>query len=180
MTPLAVSFHTGPGYAEQARALVESLDAHGIEHDVREEDDTGTWVTNCARKPYFIRRMRAAHVGPIVWLDADARVRSQPTWPDGGDLAYHRFRDRELISSVLWFGDTPGAREILELWCSAQDDAPAMWDQRTLQRVIDGHRDRWDVRALPESHCCIDRLHSTGVVPVIEQLQASRMLKRRG
>jgi hypothetical protein len=184
-----VSYHAGPGYADEAAGLRESLDALGLEYRVHEEPDRGSWFANCAHKPTFLAYMRAHLAGPIVWLDADARVLSVPDWSavEGCDLAYHRFRGRETLSGTLYIGDTARARGLLVAWAAAQrakGEPPRdghNWgyaDQVSLQKLLDAPH-RWDVRELPEAYACIDRLHSEGVEPVIWHRQASRRLKRR-
>jgi hypothetical protein len=187
VTPIYISYHAGPGYAAEAAQLRASLDALGLDHHIAEEPDRGSWIANCAAKPEFIRSMRANLEGPLVWLDADARVRSAPDWSscDGADLAYHLFRGYEVLTGTLYIGDTEGAREILAAWCDLTRARPGEWDQRVLGAVLDDAQidadsePRWDVRLLPESYCRIDRLHAPGVVAVIEQTQASRRLKQR-
>ncbi len=171
-----VSFYTGPGYMEEADALRATLQEHGVPHSIRYRKDLGDWCANCAQKPVFLREMRDAIVGPMLWLDADARLMSAlPPMPDC-DMAYHRFRGVELVSNTLYFGDTLGAREILAAWCVAQ--TATVWDQKVLQKIVDAPH-TWKIVQLPEEMSVIDRLASKGVKPVVYQTQASRRLKKR-
>ena len=174
-----ITYATGPGYVDEMAGLVETLRQHKLNYIACYEDDAGSWVDNCARKPHFLARMRAALRGPMIWLDADARVMSPPSWPLGYDFGYHLFRNHEVLSGTLYIGDTPGARDLLQRWCTAMDNAAGLWDQRTLAQVLQAAPDTWRVARLPESHACIDKYHTPGVEPVIWHRQASRRLKTR-
>lgn len=139
MSPLFVSFFT-PAYAAEAAGLVESLDAFGLPHDVRKLDSRGSWVANCACKPAFIREMRAEHPGrPIVWLDADARVKAPPVLFDtlaGFDFACHYRGGEELLSGTLFFGPTDTAYELLRAWEQECRFFPNEWDQKRLEIAV--------------------------------------------
>jgi len=182
-SPLFISFHSGPGYADEAKGLQESLAALDLPSLILGERDAGTWIANCAQKPCFLRRIRATLDGPIVWLDADARVLRMPVLFNDltCDIALHvRTPERgkpEMLSGTIYLGNTDGACEILYEWCEEQERQPQMWDQRTLQRVLEANPDRWDVVHLPETYCAI---FDKGIQdPVIEHRQASRRLKVR-
>jgi len=179
MQPIYVSFHTGFGYAAESRELVNTLDAFGLEHDVREIPDSGEWEVNCSRKASYLLAMRAAHPGrALAWVDADARVRKTPT-------VFHRLdcdfaanwgkRGDELRSGTLYFGDTPGATELLEAWQHECTLNPTKLDQQTLQDLFVG-RHFWRLDFLPIEYTAI---FDEGVeTPVIEHMQASRRYRR--
>ena len=180
MRPTYVSFYTGPGYAEEAEGLRRSLAAHDLPHWIEPLDDTGAWVTNCAQKPAFLRRAREHFRGPLVWLDADARVVRPPTLFDtlDCDVAGHWFKGAELLSSALYFADTEAARQILDAWCAQQERNRVVWDQKVLQHVLLHGAPGWRIVDLPAQYSAI---FDAGIAdPVIVQGQASRRLKRRG
>lgn len=180
MQPFYVSFHSGPGYAEEAAGLVKTLDAFGLPHDVRELPDAGTWEMNCGRKASFLLSMRQRHPGkPLVWLDADARVIRPPTLFDEltCDFAAHWKDGDELLSGTMFIGATEAAGELLEMWRIECEQNPTEWDQRALQRIINREPARWSIERLPASYTAIfDAGMSEN--PVIEHRQASRRLKR--
>ena len=89
----------------------------------------------------FIAERIAAHPGrPIVWLDADARVRSMPILFGGlihrADFAAHWREQSELLSGTLYFAPTPAAAALLSAWKAEQDQRPNEWDQVNLQRTL--------------------------------------------
>jgi hypothetical protein len=179
-TPVYVSFYTD-AYREEAGALVDSLDRFGLEEDVRHVPDQGSWVRNCAMKSAFIFRMLVAHPGrPIVWLDADARVRQHPDVFNAldCDFAAHWRHGVELLSGTMYFGPTLAARMLVATWRAEQERTPDEWDQRVLQRVIESdHYPDLRVVTLPPQYTRVFDDPKMGV-PVIEHMQASRRLAK--
>lgn len=174
-----VSFFSGPGYDIEARELVKTLDRFGLPHDVREAPDAGTWELNCGRKPTFLLQMRREHPGEsLVWLDADARVRRSPDLFRSldCDIAAHWRDGVELLSGTLFIGSGETAGELLEAWRDECTANPHEWDQKCLQRLVEGSR-RWRMQTLPAEYTAI---FDAGMSddPVIEHMQASRRLKR--
>ena len=181
MRPIVVSFYTvGTGYESEAREMEATARAFGLVTDVRPVPNLGDWVHNCAMKPAFIRdRMQDYPGKPIVWLDADARVRQKPELFDAManvDLACHYRHGVELLSGTLYLGATPGAKVLVDAWCAAQLLEPWVWDQRILQRVVESSPDVV-VRELPASYVRVFDDPKMGE-PVIEHTQASRRLAK--
>ncbi len=191
--PLFVSaFSKGTGYAAEADQLAYTLRALALEHVIVPFESRGSWVKNCAIKPEILLAERA-HDGnrdlwsrttlrPVVWLDADARVRSYPELFDGleCDVAFHRKAGRdprgELLSGTLYFGATENAGRLLELWrreCAAN---PGVTDQRVLDECVLDMRGL-EIVKLPATYCQIFDLMKDAGTPVIEHMQASRRLR---
>ncbi len=153
----------------------------------------GSWQANIAYKPEFLWYMRRKLKGPIVWIDADAIVRSYPhefddladikkISPNPFDLAVHYRRGKELLSGTIWINDTHGAREIIRNWWEAQGMTPDVWDQKTLAAVIRDFGQDARIYDLPAAYTFIFDLMKTespDVEPVIEHFQASRKARRR-
>lgn len=179
MSPLFVSFFT-PAYAAEAAGLVESLDAFGLPHDVRKLDSRGDWTRNCSMKPAFIREMRAEHPGrPIVWLDADARVKAPPVLFDmlaGFDFACHYRGGEELLSGTLYFGPTDTAYELLRAWEQECRFFPEQWDQVRLSVAV-GRVAGLRTYHLPASYTRILDADDQGPDIVVWHGQASRRLR---
>jgi hypothetical protein len=176
MPPLFVSYYT-PAYRQEAMALTDTLDAHGLLHCVMAVADRGSWELNCSLKPTFIRRMMISTDKPIVWLDADGRVVQPPTLFDSldCDMACHFRHDVELLSGTMWFNNTTSASDLLVAWAKECEANPREWDQRTLQRVIEAGA--WDVTRLPASYTAIFDDPQMMKDAVIVHGQASRRLK---
>jgi hypothetical protein len=101
-------------------------------------------------KPSFILKMINETGGPVIWLDVDGKMRSQPlllehayenydmagwVWniPPGHTVPY-------ILTGTLWFNDSPVAREVLEGWGELEATAtergsgqPNLW--KTVERV---------------------------------------------
>lgn len=177
MTPLYVSFYT-PDYAGEAAELVATLDAHGLEYVVTAMPSAGNWVANCGRKPYCIRSAMALYPGrPIIWLDADARVRQYPALFDGldCDFAAHWRHGTELLSGTLYFNPTAAALSLVDAWIREQDRRRGEWDQRVLADVVAGMTGLKTLD-LPWGYCRIFDGKEQGE-PVIEHMQASRRFR---
>lgn len=179
MNPIYVSFYT-PDYAEHAARLKESLDAFGLDYDLRPWIAIDSWIRNCAQKPSFIRGRLRECQRAIVWIDADAVVRKRPSFefPDV-DIAIYGDA-REVRSGTVFVANTMAARYLLDRWTELCAANPNEWDQRMLSRAIGEVPVR--LGTLDVSHCFIfdtDRERHPGVEPVIEHFQASRTLKRK-
>jgi hypothetical protein len=179
VTPLYCSFFT-PAYAEHAAGLVASLDAFGLPHDVRAVEGGGSWVANVNRKAGFLLERMRRHPGrPLVWLDADARVRQRPDLFDSltCDFAAHWRHGVELLSGTMYWGPTTIARLMCESWQRRCARYPDRWDQVTLDEVVKEWEGDLKVHPLPASYTRVFDDAKMGD-PVIEHLQASRQLAK--
>ena len=177
--PLYVSAYTvGNGYEAEAAVLLKTLDAFHLPSEVVPMADRGGWQQNTQAKATFVRVMLAKHPGrPLVWLDADSRVRQYPALFDtlDCDVAFHRRRG-ELLSGTIYFAPTTGARQLLERWRAECFFFPDVWDQKCLDTIlptVPGLR----IGSLPGSYVRIFDGDDMGAEIVIEHMQASRRLK---
>ena len=148
---IVVSYFTSGfgSYEAEARLLEASLKRHGIEYRLEAVDSAGDWYANTARKACFIQQMRRDIVGPLLYVDVDAVFHSDPSayfdelGAQGFDFGAHWFagpaggyrqgeccaclrgepcdRPHRMLSGTLFFGDTPGARMMLEAWRALND-----------------------------------------------------------
>jgi hypothetical protein len=193
--PLYVSYYTiGNGYEVEAAELIRTLKLFKLPHHVAGVAVDGggpqwTWQRATQYKAEFIRNMQRAHPErPIVWIDADARVTQRPRLFDwlNCDVAGHWYRNREFLSSTLYFAPGETTEAVVEAWIKRNGEKPngRCADQRNLQDVITKRRDLRIVN-LPPEYAWIDagsgRDLSTRAYgkrhPVIVQRQASRRLK---
>ena len=179
MTPLYISLFT-TAYSEHAQGLLASLDAFDLPSDVRYEPSGGSWIANVNRKAGFILEQMRRHPGrPLVWLDADARVRQYPELFEqlSCDFAAHWRYGVELLSGTLYFAPTTAARLLCEEWHRQCTLHPDRWDQITLDHVVTAGIEGLRVEKLPASYTCIFDDPKMGP-PVVEHLQASRQLRK--
>ncbi len=187
-----ISYYTSD-YKDDAARLRASLDALSIPHRITRIATRGSWQANIAYKPAFIAKARYELRGPLVWIDADAIVRSYPhefvdladvkkISPNPFDLAVHYRRGQELLSGTIWINDTHAVQALLSCWNWKQIDSPGVWDQKTLAEVITEVGPEIRVYDLPAAYTFIFDLMKTespDVEPVIEHFQASRKTRRR-
>jgi len=186
--PIVVSFYTkGTAYEAEARRMVRSVHLHGLEHDVREVPNQGSWLANTAHKPQYLRTMLDIHAGrDILWIDADGEMRHYPVlfddftadigvcyvdWPQ-----YGRNRGPELLSGTIYLKNNRRVRDLVDEWARRIERKP-QWDQRVLQEIIP-ERQGLKVIDLPDTYTQIfDTMKNAGE-PVILHHQASRRLKK--
>lgn len=182
MRPVVVSFFTrDTAYEREAREMEATARAFGLFTDVRGVPNLGDWTRNCGMKPAYIRdRMQDYPGRPIVWLDADARVRQLPDLfaTLDCDFAAHWRYGSELLSGTLYFGPTEAARTLAAAWAEQQMRTPDVWDQKVLQRVIESGIPPVRLDALPASYVAIFDARMCGEDEwVISHHQASRQLR---
>jgi hypothetical protein len=185
--PIFVSFFTANGYQNVVKDLKDDMIRHSLRCDIELVQGRGAWVKNTQIKPEFLKRMLDKYPGnPIVWVDADARIREYPKLFDNfkADIGIHyRSKSRrgvyakELLSGTIYLANNRKTRQLLDMWIAENLKCPTAWDQRTLSSVIKG----WDgvVQEIPPTYCQIfDTMKGEGGEPVIEHFQASRKLRR--
>lgn len=178
------SFYTpNPPYPELAQRLARSLLALGIPHTIEAVASSGNWKANCMRRAGFLLDLLKRRNEPLLWVDADAVVHSDPRPFLAGldcDAAFHWLDGKELLGGTMYFRPTLPARQILRRWMDCNIAYPAVLrSQINLQRAVESMAGAAKIAALPAAYCFIfdtmRQLHPD-VEPVIEQFQASRRL----
>lgn len=189
-----VSFFTDdPLYREVVENLHDSLLRHRIESRIFRLPPFEKWEHACAHKARFIRSMRDALLGPLVWLDADAVVKKPPVLFNDlvdlkADFAVHQpqrgvdpwFNESSpTISGTIFIGTSPEARNLLRVWERYCEARPDIWDQVHLYRALE--ECRYPVNSplprftnLPASYMRIFDQRKMPPEVVIEHRQASR------
>ncbi len=180
LNPIYVSYFT-ENYREEADALIGTLKRFDLEYDVAKILDTGSWVGNCSRKASFIAAMMGCHRNrPVVWVDADARIRRYPILLDGisgdVDVAYHLRNEQELLSGTLYFAPTDMASKVVRNWWLRCDYSPHRLDQELLAEAVRIYKP--NVQHLPACYVRIFDADDQGPDIVIEHMQASRRMNK--
>ncbi len=187
--PLAVCAIT-PQYRHEAEEMVRTARAMGLEVVVEEYADRGNWYLNTHYKPEFMGRMLREHKRPILWLDADSRVRKYPVlfdelkadvgwvWWDWDEVGRRGIEGLELSTSILYLKPKKDVYRLLDAWQQINAERPGQHDQENLQALLEGgfKQGRLKAELLPMSYAQIYDLQRTIGEPVIEQMQASRRL----
>lgn len=184
-------FTPNPIYEEKAFKLASTLNDFNLNYEIVQMEERGSWIKNCQQKAEVILDALNRYKKPVVWLDADAEVKQNPSLfntlaEDICDIAYYAMPrpNRHLASGTLFFGNTSNARAILEHWiyaCSISQE----YDQKILQDILwDSNLrpvSKFDIIELPVEYCRIfDNKSQEPYLrsePVIIHTQASRLIK---
>lgn len=176
-----VGFHTIDRlYLAEARRLRQSVEALRLPLDLTPIQPE-KWLAAVQKKPGFLVEARRRLRGPLLYVDVDAVIHTNP-WPYlrgyDGDVAVAGHQGEAIISGTVLINDTEGALQFLEEWKTRQASAPELWDQHCLEILAKRHKHgNHGVRVdyLPPEMCCVfNRRFSPPITPVIEHLQASR------
>jgi len=184
--PIITSYYTtGTGYETQVEYLKDSLRRFNLENDIEGIPDQGSWRKNVYYKAGFIKRMMDKYPSrAIVFVDADAKIRMNPVLfnDKDWDFACHFYNRRELLSGTLYFGNTKGARFLINEWIKENELHPKVhMPQRNLQTIFNKQKDKIKWKALPVEYCMIyDSRARRERNPVIEHFQLSRLYKNYG
>ncbi len=184
--PVIVSyFTTNTPYEDEARELAATCDALGLEHRIVGVPARGTWEGNCAMKAGFVLEMWTSLGRPVLWVDADARVRRVPELLRGmtADFGVYKAARWQFASGTVFINATELGGELLRVWKRRCDEQPRVWDQVHLDRAWEEVSTRAPLETawLPQAYTRIfdkPEEHDGGGAAVIEHFQASRRLKK--
>jgi hypothetical protein len=171
-----ISYYT-PNYQKQADRLRESLNGLGLPYTIEAIDNLGSWDKNTHYKPEFILK-HLIGTDAVIWTDADSVVRENPILFDSidCDIAFHRFKGKELLSGTVYFKNTVATISLLLSWIEINKENPEIFDQKNLDKAI-SYIENLKIYALPPEYVWIfdlSRDYYGGRKPVIEHFQASR------
>lgn len=187
----AVTFVTaGTGYEREVLRLKASAEACAVPLEVYTYPSRGSWRANLNYKSETIlRAMDEFTDKDIVFIDADAVVRSYPTLFDElserrvSDIAVHFLRDVELLSGTLWIRNCDAGRVIVKRWHELGERFPDQRHQQclalALRALVAGGSPPIVYRLPIEYTCIFDHPLRRGKQAVIEHFQASRKYRKR-
>ena len=130
--PIVVGYYTeGTAYKDEALEMEKTATFFGLKTDVRPICNYGSWQLNTYAKAEFLRNMLNELDEPILYLDADARVRRYPRFFDdfGKSFGYCTFewskvkgskrKDNETSSAVLYLAPAVIVKQLLSTWADA-------------------------------------------------------------
>ncbi len=193
--PLVVSFFTvDPIYEKEADRFIKTLKAFDIEYDIRGLEPSTAWRLNSNMKwPFIIGMMKEYPTRDIVWMDVDSRIRKYPIKLKeiNCELALHfidwkKYPDvkrvpRDCLQAacgVVYIKNTEKMHSFMNEFLVLRKKSPLVPDAVIMKDFVKQIGNKVDVFNLPATYCQIfDQMHGAGD-PVIEQMQASRKLKR--
>lgn len=191
--PLIVSFYTkGTLYEKEAETLKNSLDKLGLEYEIVEMPNLGSWQKNCCMKPKFLLDKLEEHKRPLIWTDVDSVVLKNPEilLECTADCAL-RVDDHveptdpsKILSGTMFFNNTFSAKKLLNFWmkeCERQlEKKEKVYDQDCLRKVVLHYPTIVEMKRLPISYVkVVDRKEDMerDTENVIVHYQASRLLQ---
>lgn len=179
-----ISYYTDE-YEEDAKELAETVAKFGYDTShIQHRESKNSWELNCQQKATFIKEKLQELDTPIVWLDADARLNKELKLFEEApkffiDLAVH-FKGTRLLSGTLYLDNKPATHQLVDEWIEAHQNDEKVWDQVSLQKVLNTTDLNLKVGRLPIGYC----QKFDDPVPPIEDAtvihtQASRRLKNQ-
>jgi len=146
-------------------------------------ENKGSWELNCAMKPKVILSALREFDDSILYVDIDARLQRPLESIEPSELPGFCFINstkvppfnRQLASGTIYFPQKPNSYKILLDWIDFQEQNPTMWDQVTLQHIVESNKYKYQILA-PE-WIAISKIAEIKN-PIIYHTQASRRLKK--
>lgn len=198
-TFVVVSFFTQGFYTREAFELLRGCQYFSLPYHFVQVKDEKDWLISSNRKPSFLREMSDMFPNrPILWLDADARVRKLPLNLFHLDvpIAYCELEKDLPCDATVYLGVGKQRNVFLDEWAKLVKDDPFGAKLPPEQAAVGAPTQFYFERAfqnlgihpthLPLEYCWLYDLSAdrTGkpakvdVVPVIEQMQANRIARR--
>lgn len=181
--------------------LEPSLKALNLPYIVKEMPNYTKWIKNVAQKPLAIKETLLEYKQPIVVLDVDATVNTNPVLFDTidqniYDLAYHTLdwatwynrpseTTKELLTGTMWINYNDTMIKLCSDWYNVSLDS-GIWEQQVLAGLLQrpAYKSLKSFE-LPLEYCYINSLlrglapHVKIDNPVVTHYQASREYKRQ-
>jgi hypothetical protein len=182
MTKIIGYYTKNTPYKGEADNLIKTLNKFNLDYHIYEVENKKNWYLNCGQKSSVIKQALKDFKADILYVDVDARFLREPPlqdlWSDIPRFAtwINRRRQFELLSGTIYFPNNEISKEIVQKWIEQQKKAPMVWDQKTLQTVVENN---YAYLNLALEWCWIKEFMKNIKNPIIWHTQASRRLKRK-
>ena len=174
---LLISFFTeDTQYQLEADMLSQTCSEHKVSHEIYQIPGFGSWEKNTQHKAVIIRDALLKHKKPLVWVDADARVKKFPELflSANVDIMYHYIEPwNEMLVGTIYFDYNDRTIAFCNRWIELNltNDNP---DGKNFQQLMTQDT-TLSKEILPKEYCSIfDNEHTVCSDPVILHTQASR------
>lgn len=178
-----ISFYTNEFYLLQARAMKASAEAVGLQPVyLYRRAPADTWWQGCNYKARLVlEAIESFGSEPVLFLDADTRVRSYPklldTLPPQADFASHFFNPGGPSGGVIWFNGRR-ALPLVKEWVRRVELYPQKDDDNiNFRNALKETKPR--IYLLPPAYNWAEKIMRQSypsVVPVIEHLMEGEHL----
>jgi hypothetical protein len=169
-----ISYFTNDSYRQQAEEMAQSARSVGLSVTLYSRPDTGHWHTGCNYKAGVVLSALHEFKGePVLFLDADTRVRAYPVLLNNLDADFAAFFLEPTVPSggCLWFNGRRGVR-YAEAWAKQVSDHPEREDDSLNFSAALASVQPASIYRLPPSYNWHDSMRGSfpGASPVIEHL----------
>jgi len=190
MNYIIVAYYTrNTLYEKVTQKFIASMKKFDIPYYIEAVENRGDWYKNTNYKPTFLKKMlKKFPCLSVVYVDCDAEFLRFPdlfeNWSTLSyiDIGVYVF-DRscytkskggfEVLSGTIFLKNNEKVYKIVEDWEKECNAHPRVWDQRSLEKVLNGH-----YHVLPGEYCKIfDRMKDIKN-PVIVHYQDSRQVRK--
>lgn len=182
---IVCGFYTNDVYKSHALRMKVSAEQFGLEVDLQQLPDQGSWNKNTCMKPKFAKQMLDKHLGETVLLvDTDAVFRSaperllRPLFHE--DVALFFAGNGHPSSGTMFFRNTSRARIFCNFWQTVienhKDDPSENLEYETLVQVTTKPR-VVPIHHLGPEYFWVERQMRPsypGAIPVIEHFMISK------
>jgi hypothetical protein len=133
-------------YEDEVKDLEADLKRFNLPYKLYGYKSRGDWTKNTMVKAELVQTALQEFPGQdVIWLDADAVILKEPLFfyelaEKQFDICcyYHSTRKdpHELLSGTFVFRNNPVVNDLVRDW--AADKAETAWDQKILQKYVDG------------------------------------------
>lgn len=133
-------------YEHEVKDLESDLKRFNLPYKLYGYESRGDWTKNTMVKAELIQRALKEFPGEdIIWLDADAVVIREPTFfrelkDKTFDICCYylktHYNPNELLSGTIIFRNNDIVNQLVNDWVN--DNAEVNWDQKILQKYVDG------------------------------------------
>jgi len=176
-----IAYHTNDDiYNNQIRRLKAS--AVGCDYYIQRIEPLHTWDEAVNYKPEFILKCLNCFDCNLLYLDADAVIRSKPVLLDtiDCDLAVHHYPADKLFAGTLYLRNCPEVKQLVIDWISEMKKLGNVYlaEQTALDNVVSKSSLR--IHELPPQYALIYDVMKKHGPAIIEHFQASRGRVKRG
>ena len=145
-------------YVAAANNLVQSCNRLNVPVLSYGYQSLGEWTKNTMVKSKIILEALTSQDRDVIWLDADAEMKSYPLLfdklADQCDISFRYHRGIELLSGTLYLKNNEVVRNLVKEWSEVTE---VNWDQRILQELIEGpYKNKLVIYPLPEEYVKIN------------------------
>jgi hypothetical protein len=171
-----ISFYTKNwAYPLFAKKLTDRCIKLGINFQIVELPDTGSWLTNTRLKSQYVYESLEQLKTPVLWVDADSTILKKPQIDlsyDCGAVRTPPGHSKTWYVGVLFFNYTDAGREFARLWANSSVDGS---DHRAFEETYLQYGNSVKFLEFPNTYTELKRATSDTVISIGLSKDPSKM-----